>query len=736
MAAAESHAQIDLDKLLEHLRLRGVVVGTVELQHLQRVFARSPQLSHAGLQDLLCSILAKDATQRQTIIRLYNQLVPFEADEQAEEPVTAVASKRRHVRSAKDQLAEEEAEDSEQEQPKEPFNIWKRGMPALLLATLLMLGVAGLMSLPDDEVAEQVTTSEYKEKVQPVLPESEEEPKEKPGDLKLVKYIDLWYPTIEVEQISPWSRLLPPLLLFLGAGLGFVWLLQQALQKTRIRSPVPPKLSKARGRFYVPVSAKQADYNLLSGDERREMSWGIHRYLTDVPLDKLDIERSVQRSAQTGLPQIEFEQASREREVWLWQEQGSQHPDLVRHIDEIVQTLRPANIAVQRGYFRGLPDRVRDERGEIVWSSRHEYPEHQPLVVVFADASLIASAMQQNTDHAAVTLRLLSEWAHLCFVDHQGGLAAVLGVHGLDCLLPNEVSGWLAQQGGMRQVAERACAPDDIYRWAVACCLPDRVLMEDEVRGLHEHLGLQCAWQFSALQQYAEEFGRGLDFSKGRVERLNEFSLWLRTEDEAAGKALDYWIARNQEIDQALMARELEGKQAWAKTRKQQQLLLDRLVLQLWRKENCAEAAVALHDMHGEKQLRRMVLQKLRQFSCLGFPLEDTHRGERVVLPWGWSELSAETQQQLLLCGFGGADGKSSRLRLDSATGVVLSVLAGFTLAGLVGSVHALLPQEAVVETKLNSAQPPEHLVLRVEDEERLVIGTYKAGGFESDGKT
>jgi formylglycine-generating enzyme required for sulfatase activity len=224
-----------------------------------------------------------------------------------------------------------------------------------------------------------------------------------------------------------------------------------------------------------------------------------------------------------------------------------------------------------------------------------------------------------------------------------------------------------------------------------------------------------------------------LDFRAVRNEMLNEFSHWLKTGDEQAGKALDFWIARNREIDQALKAQELAGQQAWDKTRKQQQLLLDRAVLQLWREPE--KAAVALHDIYGAERLRKMVAQTLQLYRCVGLPLEDAHAEERIVLPWRWEELSADTQQQLLLCGFGGADGKASRLRLDRSTGLVLSMLGGFALAGLVGSVEALWPQGAVVETRLDSPLPPEGIVFREETDKQLTLVTYKSNGFVSEEK-
>ena len=724
MPLTDPYQNIDLDTLLEHIRRRGITVGTVELQHLHHVFSRSPVLVHNELRDLLGALLAKDDNQRQTINRLFDQLIPVDRDPQAEAAPTGKTRPRPHKAVISD---EEEAETDEQETVKEPLNIWKLGVRALMIAALLLGGLATLMTLDNnppvtiDAPAIPGEKPTDTKEAEPDIPEA--------GDFKLVKTIDLWTPEITVSDIETWPRLLPPLLLFLGAGLGFIWLLQHALKKTRLKIPKAPKFPRGKGRFHIPALAKQADYHLLTGDDRREMSWGIHHYLSDTTLDKLDIERSVQQSARIGIPQIAFQRASREREVWLWQDQSSSNPDLIRHIDEIARTLIPANIHVQRGYFRGIPDLIRNGHGEIIWSTRHEYPENQPLVVIFSDAQRLSMELQQQSDPAIVTLRLLSEWSQLCFADHSqpaGNLAALLAPYPLDCILPHEVSGWLAQQGEMLASSSDVCVLDSLHRWAVACCLPDRILTEDEIRALHDALGLSCGWQFHALKRYAVEHGQGLDFRAVRTGLLNEFSQAVGSDPAYTQTALNFWRQRGEEIDRSLLALEIDGGRRWDKTRKQQLLYLDQALLALWREPDAA--VTTLYNQHANKDLRPDVERKLGHYTSVGLRGDsDEHAAQRVLLPWRWDSLDAEVQQQLLLCGFGGVADKTARLQLDKPTGVVLSLLAGLTLSGLVGSVYALWPTDTFTATRLDSPQPSPSLVVEPTMGKKYTVGTHKS---------
>ncbi|UJS23731.1 hypothetical protein [Thiothrix winogradskyi] len=722
-----------LDILLEHMRLRGIAVGAAELQRLQAVFSRAPNLSREALLGLLQTVLAKDDSQRRSIERLFETLVPFDGEVMVGESPAGLAPTK-----TDSPVGASPAGDSSNtpapKKPRKPLNVLAIGLGILAIIVLLLLWWVYAEGKKTPPVISQSRSAA----VQPFadIPKAEKKPD---SDLKLVDSIELWSPTItKVESISPFERMLPPLALLLGAGLGLVWLLHQALLRTRVRQPQPP-LIRHRGKFHLPPLQGLPDYHLLGSEARREMGWGISHYLSEQPLNRLDIERSVAETARSGLPSIHFRTASREREVWLWQDQSSTNPDLSRLADEISGTLQAVNIFVQRGYFHGLPARVLSPQAEVLWSTRHEYPENQPLVVVLCDQTSLAQMEAAHADEKHATLHLLGHWANLCMVDcspQPGELCRQFKPYALECLLPQEVSGWLARQGGQRETAGNVCPLDELHRWALACALPERPLMEAEIRALHEALRLDCAWQYHSLKRYARESGTGFDFTQERRGLLQELAQLARAGNADVARALAFWSRRYAEMDRELGARETPER-PWKESRRQRLLALDVALLGLWetltpqpplpevegeqekynavvsflspstsgRGVGVRVSAEQLYDLHSHADLRKEVERKLGAYGCLDWPELSTVKDKWIRLPLRWGDLAATTRKQLLAAGFGGK-AQNLPLRLDKATGILMGVLAGLTLAGFVGSVWALMPVAVQVKPQWNSAEP------------------------------
>ena len=542
--------------------------------------------------------------------------------------------------------------------------------------------------------------------------------------MKLVDTLEVWQPVITGIDTTVWERILPPLALLLGAGLGFVWLLHQAILRTRVRQPEPPRI-RSKGKSFLPPLSGLPDFHLLGSDARREMGWGISHYLSEQPLKQLDIPRSVAATARSGLPSIHFRTASREREVWLWRDQASNNPDLSRLAAEITATLQAVNIFVQPGYFHGLPARVVSPQGEVLWSKRHEYPENQPLVVVLADGASLAQMGAAHSDDKHATFRQLGHWANLCLVDcsqQPGSLCQQLKPYSLECLLPQAVSSWLARQGGQRETVGNVCPLDELHRWAIACALPARPLMEAEIRALHEALHLDCAWQYHNLGRYAREAGMGFDFAAQRRALMQDFAALARAGSEDVQRALAFWLQRYAEIDRELGKRETE-KKPWKASKRQRLLEVDVGLLGLWDEEK--SPAETLYDLHEHPDLSREVEFKLGQYACLDWPPAPAGEDRWIRLPYLWAEMPAKTRKQLLAAGFGGK-AQNLKLRVDNASGVLLGVLAGLALSGLVGSVWGLMPVPAVIKPLLNSAEPAEK-IQQIENG-KLFMGTAKAG--------
>ena len=745
---SDSNAPIDLDSLLSHIRLRGITVGNPEMQRLQAVFAQAPVLSRNELRNLFGALLAKDDWQRQQIGRVFDRLLPFDEEESDKPlPVGQTTPSNTEIKPAASGTDNTEQEEDSEIDVEEPFS-WRNLAPKTILmaslAALLVLLIAIVFwAAPPDEpdTKHQDPIKLHKESPKPI-----EEPKPEPGEtpLKLIKNIDHWVPYVESRPRDAWPQLFPVLLLLLGSGLGFSWLFYKVLDASRQQKAHRPKLIKETGRFHVSGVSKPADYHLLNGEQRREMNWGISRYQSEQPLNRLNIPLSVKRSAAAGMPQLAFERSTQEREVWLWQDQSSKNPDLSRLADEIDHTLQRANISVQRGYFRGLPTNVNSAQGEVLWSNRHDYPETEPLVVIFADADNLGQRQLNSPNQSDRTLQQLSHWPLLCFVDSSqqaGTLQRLLQPHELDCVLPQGVAEWLANQGQTKAQSADNCVLDSLHQWATACALPNRVIMEDEIRALHNALGFDCAWHFHALTRYAKVSGRGFDFRAKRTSLLNELKSSIEG-SEFVNKAVQFWIARNDDLDKALKTN-VQGGSAWESTRKQRLLERDTALLKLWfgfgkpttkRSKEFKETVKTLYDLYAHKSLRKDISRELSHYSCSAFKSSDVMQGSatsQIILPFAWNDpdLGAETQRQLLHCGFGGQPDPDVTLRWDNATRGILAGLAAIMLLSVLTSANLLMPKSAKIVTQLDSAEPPKNTLIPPKQGDNYLAGTYKSIG-------
>jgi len=732
---SDTHNIVDLDTLLSQIRLRGIAVGSPEMQRLHAVFSQAPVLSRNELRHLLIALLAKDNWQRSRIDRIFDQLVPYD-DEAIDQNRTG--NKNRSAKQLSPHLAGDSAktDDPEEAEVTESFS-WRDLAPktifkaslAALMSVIVAIVVLEVLTKPDTPTnPNPIHKPQPTDKKPPRV--SDDEEVEEQG-LKLVKHIDHWIPHVESRPRDVWAQLIPVLLMLLGSGLGFSWLLYKVLEKSKQEKANRPKLIRERGRFQVAGIGKPADYHLLSGEQRREMRWGIGRYQSEQPLNRLNIPLSVQQSAAAGMPQLAFEHRQHEREVWLWQESDSDNPDLSRLAEEIRHSLQRANISVRLGYFRGVPASVRGEQGEVYWSTRHEYPETEPLVVIFADADYLSQSQHHQPDQADKALRQLSHWPQLCFVDcsqQAGTLQRLLQPHTLECILPQAVPNWLATQGRNRERSTDNCVLESLQQWAMACALPNRVIMEDEIRALHNALGFDCGWQFHAMTRYAKVAGRGFDFRLRRQQLLNELSTSSQ-HAELIKKAVQFWSVRNQELNEALREKQqLEGA-AWEQTRKQKQLERDTALLQLWVEPS---AAKTLYDLHAHPRLQKDIRNELSHYRCHGFKVSTVNSDglpTQITLPFQWEDLEAETQRQLIHSGFGGQADPTAKLTTDNTTRGILAGLAAMILIFFVISVYLLIPKDAQIQLSADSAEPPATMKIPPEQSGQYLAATHKSIG-------
>ena len=715
------YQQIKLEQLLDKLRLNGIKVGTIELRHLQRIFKTSPQLSRAELSDLLCTVLAHNRQQQQTIQRIFQYSIPFDDALPAQTNKTnkALFSLKKQTETteeAKESLLAKKSLQAEKnpQAKKKRLNIRTIGLTLLIGISLLLLILAGKTPTPSEEIKPEI--------INPVIPAKVNNTNTNPNTTEKTKQIISWTAEItSIQNITIWQRLLSPLLLMLGGGLGLIWLLHHAKNRTAERIPDSILITKS-GKFHQPkLQANQNTFYLLSPKQRHTMGWGINHYLTEERLQQLDIKKTVAASAKHALPSIHFKKASLQREVWIWVDQSSLNPNLLQLSEEISKTLESLNIDVQQGYFHALPNQVFTQQGKTIWSIDQEPPENQPLVAVLIDSDSLNNLNTSN-QHAAetetITLRKLVDWSSLCLIDcssHLGQLQGIADKFGLCNLMPHQLANWLAQQGDSKKQAMPNCSSNHLYRWACACALPNHPLIENDVRALHEALGLDCAWQFTALKPYTNGFINQLDFSNQR------HTLLQNLESKDLDIALDFWQTHYENTDKKL--KQLENKQyPWQNSRKQQRLYLNIALLKLWKIKEIEKTVNALHDFYKNKELRGEVEHQLKQYTCHGLSQldlpqqssvnnknavnnKDNKNNKGILLPFKWQTLPPKTRSLLLSMGFGGSV-KQNTLKWDKATAVLLGLLSGITLLGLVWSAQAFIPLDSQFKTQLNSAKP------------------------------
>ncbi len=746
-----------LNTLLEQLRARGIAVGTIELQRLQNVFAQAPSLSWLEFRELLCALLAKDMRQRRVVKRLFEQLVPYEPDQAKEENMQKKGGvgNTRKTQTVADKIADKDEENTlkltKQKPPKKPIDVWKWGIALSMLLGLFILALYLYSHKPPPIAPVPPNPVPLKNQNKKHTEADHAKPIAIKTDLDLVKTLTLWKPEIiGIENKPIFSDSWPPLLMLLLSGLGFSWLWQQARLKTQKRQPQPISILK-RGKSWLPPLQKQADFDLLSSKDRREMSWGISHYLSDQTLNKLDIPKSVSASAKTALPSLHFKSAQRQREVWLWQDKSSDNQNLSKLAAEITRTLQAVNIHLKIAYFHALPNKVISDHGEVIRSNHYENPDNQPLVVILSDYANLSRAGILESEQLKQTLQQLSHWQNLCMVDcslHTGLLCRLLKPYSLDCIQPQDVASWLSQQGGVVNISQSECQLDDLHHWAIACALPERPLMESEIRALHEALALNCGWQYHQLTRYAQQSAHGLDFSQSRPQLLDEFSLLAKAKQNQAdnpfiNKAITFWLARNREIDSLLSKQETPDK-PWKESNRQQRLKLDSALLQLWLSDKIEQAANTLYDLHQNKQekykLKQLVEAKLSHYCCQGYCQDQNTTTQAITLPHQWKALTPQTRHQLKAAGLGGKP-QETNISWNKTSSLILSALLGLGLISAYKSYEAikplLMPEKPQLKQVSNSAKPDTKQIIIQQGKTSFFIGDRKGiGDGDGDGSS
>ncbi len=675
-----------LDQLLAALRLAEVGVGPRELLRLQAVFRAGPRLRPAPqpgddahrrrLRAIVGAALITRPEDRQPFAQVfdawYDQAIA-ELNAGAPAPRPAPVARPSRQARATTPAATPAATPTAAPSAAPPAAKPRRHLRWLLalLAVELLLG-AGLRIWPPQPPAPAAPIP-IVEPDRDVAPEPTPVPSAPPADYGTHR------PSILVEPApSEWRRWpgWPPALLgaitLLAGVLAGYWV----MHRSRLSAPVdgPPQPGGPPQRF-LPGPPSNPGL-LLDPAEQGRLVWGIGRYVTDQPTDRLDLPATVRASArQGGLAVPRFLPAQRHRAVWLWTDTTA--PVLAEQLaDGLAGVLGAHGLAVERARFRMLPDALADADGEPFGPREVEARRAGALICIFSDGRRLLRRWRSPAERPriAALLRLLGHWPRLTWVDlGDGALAALLQEHGLVCIGPDQLVDRLASPPDAAPPPPRPAASGPArahQRWAAACALPFAPIEPADALALRRQLAADCPpWELPRLQAEAPGPGGRLHWPPARRAALLGWLGALAAPDGADSdplrRALDYWDRRYA----ALLAEPGPDTEARRRSR------AERALLWLWQRP--AEAAAELHRLAGGDRrgsTADFVRVQLRGLHSADSPAADPGC---IRLPWRWNALGVDARLLLAQLGFGCGRLRRKRPRLAGRGWLGLGLLAG-----------------------------------------------------------
>lgn len=650
---------LNLESFLEHLRLRGIAVGVIELKNLQAVFCRSPQINRLELLNIFQTVLAKDDKERQTILYLFEQLVSWDDGQSVE---VSYQKRTREIPVVSDVIYErrnnKESIVAKDEVLSSFLRLLINKVNYVVFYALVFLATLMLFYFFFEDVG--VNSFGVNDNA-----------------------------NVDIVKNSS------SVMLLFSSILCFFILSVKTYKNIKL-----PKISNSHinkyGRSFLPPMKNFPKNNLLSVRSKKEISVGVEYYISESFSKKLDVDGTVNKTAKNGMPSVCFYRENRQKEVWLWQDQDSVSSNLFELADEIFVILSEVNVCVKRGYFHGIPSKVNNDFGEVFWSADYEYVENDALILILCDGNSFLSMSNTWDSEKDLTFYKLAQSNHLAIVDCGVQMKEVCNIvkrYSIECLLPEEISCWINKRKP-EYIINSASIFDDLHLWAIACSLPSRVIMESEIRALHEVLQLNCIWHYSKLNFYAKETGMGLDFSKSRYELLRDFSGMAKINNQVFHKILNFWLKRNIDIDKQLCQKETL-KRPWSNTRRQKQLELETALLKLWHLPE--EGADEIYALFCIDLLKKDIENKISEYTCkdlVSFDSVDeslmgasTDKCENnfmrhIELPFIFDELPIKSQRQLVMSGFAGMR-EEGELLVDDFTRILFGIIIGLLFVSL-----------------------------------------------------
>lgn len=607
-----------LNSLLSALREAGLHVGAIEVLRLREVFARAPARADGvtRLKSLLRAVLVKRPEDRAILDRVYDAWLG-----QVEAHLTPVVETSR----------------PEPPPPKEPTwrGAWLWGLAAVIL---LMGALAGIWHWPEPPPPPVPKAS-------PGTPASPPEESTRPLTLDELRRRILSVQVPILTVVSPQSRwtgwpafALGALALLVSAGLWF------ALGQRRWFPEPAPRPSR-QGPPRVLLSSEAPQYVLLDPEQQEALAWGIERFVAEEPTRRLDIPATVRATARAGgIPALQFQRARYYREVWLWLDDATDDPDVERLADEVERVLSAHGLAMERAWFRDLPDTLMTSAGQVFGPKELEERRDLALVAIFTDGRGLVRQHDAADRRVAVEalLRVLSHWPRLWFVDFSrgtSGLGAVLGRFGLERIEPQALAVRLG--GGPATRRAQVYREGEEVLWAAACALAPAPVDEATALRLCDHLGLASSpWDLAGLRvQVSAPPGRlqwtGIERAR-LVNWLSGAEVQGGAEQSLRERALDFWEAVYVQEDRRRS--ESTTGPAWQDSPARRHLRMEQALLALWRRPG--DAIRELYSL-----FQGGVAEPIRR-QLAGLTTRDAidPGQERLRLPWSWAERSGPEQ--------------------------------------------------------------------------------------------
>jgi formylglycine-generating enzyme required for sulfatase activity len=680
----------DLEAFLRTLRAEGLTIGPREVIWLHHIFRQSPTLDRERLRVMLGCVLAKTPAQR----RRFDVLFELWFGKVSESPAGRSLLTQTNTNSTVSREEPTKQGPTPEPQNQKPRSRWRQAIAALLEVGVLLFLMQFLISLPHHPLQQPTVIPVTPIKPKPATDSSkaEEVLPHQPTELYWA-----WVPIIETPSVSI-STFWPQLGLGLACLILSGWLWRRYQDAVRLPEGLPPP---APGPDLLPLLPPESmRLELLNNDQARHATWSVDRFVSEKYTEKLDLPKTVEATARAaGIAKLRHQKAVYDREVWLWIDEQSEEPALLRLARELQSSLQRAGLTVHIGWFYALPYRLTWEQGHsfdpLVWEGHRG----SVIVAILTDGQGLLHAWQAAYRRPRLhrLLYSLGQWPRLGFVEfsqNQRRLPAILDPYAIPCISPNELPAFLGEfQVSSGAMPSSPQITSELRLWEAAACLDGGTIDEATALALHRHLEIglpplviQSLWRSGSLQTgrlnwSAEKRARYINWLSG-TEQLTPSKPVPAT--SLLGRALTFWRQRYAREREQRQKRETELK-PWRNSQADRELQLKQVLIDLWdRPEGAADRLYALFEAEDGGAFRETIKKTLSRYIPSDLYTAGARGPRDIRLPWDFHKLSAKARY--LLSKMKMADGRlkpRGQIRPTGRLGLTLGTIAGLGVAAI-----------------------------------------------------